>query len=204
MAGGARPSATDASHEENWHGGYYELAIKLGPADDTRLDTALTVLWEFARLVGPFRRGSGADAPVTSAALLDGPLNAVAAIPGLGPTLASVMVVREEGDEAGRTVIGNDWLDLCLPLGALGNLRVGVGAYPFDDGPDPRGWREPIEDWFAAIAGHVFAAVPFLHAITGEDVSGTEPSEALEGRTALMRPDGRGGLSVDPVRTWSW
>lgn len=186
MAWGRRPSATDPTHEDNWHGSYYELALKLGPADDTPLGAALEALWQEARLGEPFRRGSSEHVDATVQALLDGHLNAVAMIPGLGSTLASVIVVREEVDEDGRAVHGNDWLDLCLPLGALGNLDDRVGAYPFDDGSDSKAWREPIEQWFESIARAVFGAVPFVHAITGEEVSGIEPSEETKGRVGVF------------------
>ncbi|MCG6566903.1 hypothetical protein [Tessaracoccus sp. ZS01] len=199
----SRPSPTDRTHDDNWHGSYYELAIKLGPADDARLDTALKALWDVAQLGQPFRR-DGSNAGVTLAALLAGHLNGVANIPGLGSTLASVILVREEVDDAGRPILGNDWLDLCLPLGALGNLDARVGAYPFDDGSDSSKWRRPIENWFAAIATAVFAATPFVHAITGEEVSGVEPSERTKGRVGVFRPDADGSLKVDPVTLWSW
>ncbi len=198
------PSPTDRTHDDNWHGSYYELAIKLGPADDSRLGAALTTLWDEARLGEPFRRDGTGDASVSAAALLDGHLNSVANIPGLGSTLASVIVVREEVDDAGRVILGNDWLDLCLPLGALGNLDKRVGAYPFDDGSDSKAWREPIENWFAAIASAVFGEVPFVHAITGEEVSGVEPSEQTKGRVGLFQPGADGSLEVDPVSAWSW
>jgi hypothetical protein len=88
--------------------------------------------------------------------------------------------------------------------GALGNLDKRVGAYPFDDGSDSKGWREPIENWFAAIASAVFAAVPFAYAITGEEVSGIEPSEQTVGRVGVFRPGADGSLVVEPVKVWSW
>lgn len=182
----------------------YELAINLGPADDARLGAALTALWDEAQLGKPFRRDGAKEVAVTVAALLDGHLNSVANIPGLGSTLASVIVVREEVDDAGRPILGNDWLDLCLPLGALGNLDERVGAYPFDDGSDSREWRQAIENWFALVAAAVFVAVPFPHAITGEGVSGIEPSEQTKGRVAVFRPDADGSLEIDPVTVWSW
>lgn len=199
----SRPSPTDRTLDDNWHGSYYELAIKLGPADDARLATALKALWDVAQLGQPFRR-DGSSAGVTVAALLAGHLNGVANIPGLGSTLASVILVREEVDDAGRPILGNDWLDLCLPLGALSNLDARVGAYPFDDGSDSSKWRRPIENWFATIAMAVFAAAPFVHAITGEEVSGVEPSEQTRGRVGVFRAGADGGLEVDPVSVWSW
>jgi hypothetical protein len=203
MARRSRPSSTDRLHDENWHGSYYELAIKLGSADDARLETALTALWEVAQLGEPFRR-DGSIADVSVADLLAGHLNGVANIPGLGATLASVVLVREESYETGQTIYGNDWLDLCLPLGALGNLDERVGAYPFDDGSDSSEWRRPIENWFAAIAAAVFAAIPFVHAITGEEVSGVEPSEQTRGRVGVFRSGVDGRLEVEPVSVWSW
>lgn len=198
-----RPSPTDRTYDDNWHGSYYELAIKLGPADDARLESALTALWGAALLGEPFRRDGGI-AEVSVADLLAGHLNGVANIPGLGATLASVILVREESYETGQTIYGNDWLDLCLPLGALGNLDRRVGAFPFDDGSDSSNWRRPIENWFAAIASNVFAAFPFVHAITGEEVSGIEPSEQTRGRVGVFRSCVDGTLEVEPVSVWSW
>ena len=37
---------------ENWNGGFYELAIELGPTDDDRLDRALVALWQEAGVEG--------------------------------------------------------------------------------------------------------------------------------------------------------
>lgn len=93
---------------------------------------------------------------------------------------------------------------MCLPLGALRNLDARVGAYPFDEGSDSSLWRQPIEHWFATIAAAVFSKVPFVHAITGEEVSGLEPSEQLMGRVGFFRPAADGSLAVQPVTVWSW
>lgn len=37
---------------DNWHGGYYELAIELGEASDERLGRALATLWRVAVIRG--------------------------------------------------------------------------------------------------------------------------------------------------------
>ena len=203
MARIRRPSSTDTAHEDNWHGGFYELAIKLGPADDSRLHAALTALWDAADLPEPFRRHAEARAEVSAEGLLAGHLHSIATIPGLGSTLCAVIVVREESWEAGATRLGPDWLDLCLPLGALGNLDERVFAHPFSI-EATKGWREPIEQWFATVAASVFEAVPFVHAIAGEEVSGIEPEEADHGHFAVYQPDSDGTLRVEPVRAWSW
>jgi hypothetical protein len=204
VARDSRPSATDPTHEDNWHGGFYELAIKLGAADDARLDAALVALWDAASLSQPFRRQSDQPAEVSAESLLAGHLHSGATIPGLGSTLCAVIVVREETYDSGVTRFGADWLDLCLPLGALGNLDDRVGAYPFDEGGNSKGWREPIEHWFATVASAVFEAVAFEHAITGDEVSGMEPSEVKDGRLGVFRRAPDGSLKNEPIRTWSW
>lgn len=134
------PSPTDRTHDDNWHGTYHELAIKLVPADDSRLGAALTTLWDEARLGEPFRRDGAGDVSVTAAALLDGHVNSVANIPGLGSTLTSVIVVREEVDDAERAILGNDWLDLCLPLGGRSATSTSASArIRLMTAPTPRG-----------------------------------------------------------------
>jgi hypothetical protein len=203
VARNSRPSATDASCEDNWHGGFYELSIKLGEADDARLDAALVALWRAAALPEPFRRKTGQAAELSAHSLLEGHLHSVATIPGLGPTLCSVIVVREETYDSGVTRFGADWLDLCLPLGALGNLDERVGAYPFGRDVDAKAWREPIELWFAAVAAAVFDVVPFVHAVTGHEVSGLEPSEVKQSRLGVFRRGMDGKLEVERVRAWS-
>lgn len=175
------PSPTDRTYDDNWHGSYYELAIKLGPADDSRLDTALKALWDVAHLDEPFRRDGSEGADVSVTALLEGHLNGIANIPGLGATLASVVVVREESYDTGQTIFGNDWLDLCLPLGALGNLDKRVGAYPFDDGSDSKG-----------------VASADRELVRGDRVG------RLRGSPFRPRDHGRGGIRNRAVRADEW
>ncbi len=209
--GNPRASSTDPSHDDNWHGGYYELSIKLGEHDDDRLDSALKALWRAAGLPEAFRRHTGGSAPISADSLLAGRLDTVATIPGLGSTLCSVIVVREETYDAGTTKYGADWLDLCLPLGALGNLDSRIGAYPLDshagafpggDSESSRRWREPIERWFAVVAAAVFKTVRFVHAVTGHEVSGVEPPEVLHGWVGLFTPSPDGDLEIEPFRHW--
>ncbi|WP_244927999.1 hypothetical protein [Nocardioides sp. W7] len=203
MTRGPRQSPTDPTHEDNWSGGYYEFSIKLGAADDARLDVALAALWHAASLPKPLRRHPDEAPEVSAQALLAGPLNAVATIPGLGSSLCVVMVGRAETDDSGVALEDADWLDLCLPLGALANLDERVGGYPFDGDGDTRGWREPIEHWFATVASAVFEAVPFVHAVTDDEVSGSEVPEVQQGLQGVFRRSPEGGLEVEPVQTWS-
>jgi len=43
--------------QENWAGGFYELAIEIGPTDDRRLEETLTALWRIAAIEGCFVGG---------------------------------------------------------------------------------------------------------------------------------------------------
>jgi hypothetical protein len=197
------PSPTDPSLEDNWSGGFYELSIKLGPADDDRLDAALVALWRAASLPSPLRQHPDDAAEVSARSVLAGRLHAVATVPGLGATLCAVMVARAEYDDSVVVRYGEDWLDLCLPLGALAHLDGRVGGYPFGGFADMRAWREPIEHWFATVASAVFEAVPYEHAVTGDEVSGLELSEIQPGEFGVFRRSPEGGLDIEPVRVWS-
>ena len=162
-------------------------------------------LWDAARLSAPFRRSSRSGDPAVSAsALIEDNLACVADIPDLGATLATVILVRESARDSARAGEGSDWLDLCLPLGALANLDNRVGAYPLGDVSDSSRWRRPIESWFEGIATAVFDAVPFVYAVTGNEVSGLEPSEQTSGNVGLFAPDANGNLAIRPVTSWNW
>lgn len=110
--------------------------------------------------------------------------------------------MREEAYESGVTQYGADWLDLCLPLGALANLGRRVGAYPFDESASSRAWREPVERRFEGIGRAVFDVVRFEHAVTGFEVSGVEASEVKPGWVTLLRPTPAGELTIEPVTDW--
>lgn len=192
----------DLADPDNWTGGYYELSLLLGPHDDDRLDAALQALWAAGGLGPAHTRRPLARVEVSAAQLLRTALSCVVRVPGAGRCVGSVMVVREESEVDGAVVLGDDWLDLCLPLGSLSERDPRVGAYPFGEGAASRAWREPVEDWFAAVAAQVHAAVPVRHAVTGHEVSGTEPAEAAGGWIGLLVPDAAGGLVRHPVRRW--
>jgi hypothetical protein len=103
----------------------------------------------------------------TAACLGQGHLRGLVTLPRGQRTICSVIGVRERD--------GDDWLDLCLPLEALGRLDERIGGYPFgpDDGPVSLAWRRPLDDWLAAIARRVRQACRFRLAVIGFEVSGT-------------------------------
>lgn len=172
---------TDFTDEENWHGGFYELAMNLGPRSagdaDDRLITALTAVWEDAGLNGCYLDGrtdrSQQTAVEAQLVPIDhpAPMYGVATLPGGSSTVCLTVVVREHDDEDGP---GPDWLDLGLPLGGLGRIDEHVGGYPFELEGDSRSWREPIDDWLASIARRVHERAGIELGIIGFEVSGED------------------------------
>lgn len=45
---------------DNWAGGFYELAIEVGPRNDARLQRVLTAVWSAADVQGALSERSGA------------------------------------------------------------------------------------------------------------------------------------------------
>lgn len=167
-----------------WRGGWYELAIKLGPRSDDRLLQTARWVWSRSDLNGPY--GFSDVEPTRQDRVpvdLDGVerLYGVAHIPGWIPAVCSSVVIREEG--------GADWFDLGLPLGALGAADDRVGGYPFDDGAETGSdWTASLDDWLAEIALGLREYVPFEIAMIGFEVSGLD--EVLAWQVSEGRPTG--------------
>jgi hypothetical protein len=164
---------------EAWSGGFYELSIQLGPADDERLGQGVRALAGAGSLDGPWhvqwQPDRIAPAAWTVAGLSRGHLRGLVTLPGGQRGICSVVCVREEG--------GDDWLDLCLPLEALSRLDVRVGGFPFgpDGGSASLAWRRPVDDWLAGVAGRVREACGFRLAVIGFEVSGQVRAEEMAG-----------------------
>jgi hypothetical protein len=146
------------------------------------LVAALQTLWADPALEGCYLdrwRPRTEQTPITAAASsLDEPppLYGIATLPS-GTAVVCVTHVVREIDDAGRTP--HDWLDLCLPTGALGRADARVGGYPFGD-DDSLPWRAPIDEWMYRVAASVFRSAPFRFALVGFEVSG-DPAADLEG-----------------------
>ncbi len=194
--------AADVSSPENWHGGFYEISIRLGARSDDRLESALQIGWTAANIDGcsaPLATPPEAQVPCTLASLLDhGHLRGVVDLPTCGRVVCGAVAIRE--DE------GDDWLDLYVPLGALAVADPRVGGFPFGDpelSATALAWRRPLDDWFSEIGQRVFAKVSFIHAVIGFEVSGQDPPVPAAGSSArwyaALVPDG-GSLTYLPIR----
>ena len=157
------------TQEDTWKGGFYELAIELGPRSNARLEAALAALWQNPRLRGCYAlRGLEPTNQLRlepSLTLLEryGHLLGVTTLPNAMLAACGVVAVREN--------TGTDWLDFYIPMGAL-TMAYDVGAFPFDDGKNSQVWREPLDNWLVTLAHDVFTAVPFALALVGHEVSG--------------------------------
>ncbi len=171
--------AANLDDRENWHGGYYELSIELGPRNDHRLDQATKATWRIAGAGDCFVRVPGEQTrePASAGlpALSKGQLIGVIRLPSGEETVCGVAAIREEESA------GSDWLDLYLPLGALSRLFPDIGGFPFgpEGGEESLAWRRPIDQWLAVIADGVFAEVPFALGLIGFEASGTASAAEL-------------------------
>lgn len=112
--GGKEHHPDDPADDENWHGGYYEFAINLGPRSDDRLGKALSAVWRAAgveRFLARDKAGRHRDAVLSVESIgLYGHLTGVTTLPDHGQIVCGAVAIREEQ--------GDDWLDFYLPLGA--------------------------------------------------------------------------------------
>lgn len=177
-------TSTAFTQDDNWYGGFYELALELGATSDARLERALTVLGEVAGVPGWY--GSRDHEPHEQAKVdcsLESlqryqHLHGIVDLPDGTPVLCGVAAVREDG--------GSDWLDFYLPLGSLGRAdpRVGAFPYPFEgEGALAHlAWRRPIDDWLADLGRQVYARVDYSLGLIGHEVSGdTYGADLAEG-----------------------
>ncbi|WP_157845330.1 hypothetical protein [Pseudofrankia saprophytica] len=197
-------AASDVDVPANWHGGFYELAINLGPPDDARLEHALTATWAAAGVVGCLAPDGDAEhrpAPCTLEGLERfGHLHGVVRLPDGGATVCGAIAIREDD--------GDDWLDFYIPLGALADHDPRVGGFPFgDDGGDvSRAWREPIDAWLADVGASVHESVRYRYAVIGFEAAGLSLQEVAGGpdRYFHVLHDTSEGLERLPVTRWDF
>jgi hypothetical protein len=154
--------------EGAWYGGFYELALEIGPRSDERLRSALTALWKYPDLDGCFfdRSREPIDQPRSSEFCLETGSHAlgVASLPNGSRVVCGSCLVREEE--------GPDWLDFYLPMASLGTAYP-VAGFPFGTEADwPGPWRYEVEDWLARIGLWIAQSASFQLGIIGFEVSG--------------------------------
>ncbi|AXB48431.1 hypothetical protein A4R43_12450 [Amycolatopsis albispora] len=190
---------------ENWHGGFYELALELGPTSDARLARALTAFGEVVAV--PAWYGSHDREPHEQAAVgctfeslrRYQHLRGIVALPDGTPVVCGMVAIREDG--------GSDWLDFYLPLGALERAVPQVAAFPYPVDADGAlahlTWRWPIDDWLADIGRRLHARAGYSLGLIGEEVSGRVYAADLDGEPP---PEQRGIGYLIPahgeVRYW--
>src|SRR5215472_11193664 len=126
--------------DEAWTGGFYELALEVGPRSDDRLRAALEALWSHPDLDGCYldRGCEPADQPRKQPDLESESLLGVAQLPNCSRVACGSFRLREY----------SDWLDFYLPIGSLWNAWGGNPSWPGPDVPeDP--WLLEVDDWLA-------------------------------------------------------
>jgi hypothetical protein len=159
-----------------WLGGYYELAIELGPRSDERLLAALTAVWSDPDFDGVYLDRDAEPRQQTRNAVTAESLR-VDRLQGLvrspnGVTIACGTCLIREDD-------GPDWLVLYLPIGALATA-YDVGGYPFEPSAETsRPWREILDAWLAGIGVAVYNRVQYRLALVGFEVAGEAYADEL-------------------------
>jgi len=188
--------AAAIDNEDNWTGGFYELAIEVGPTSDARLEETLTALWRLAGIQGtlavtsrkPLRHG---PAPLNLTSLDSaGHLRGVIDLPVGHRSVCGVVAVREE--MAGPAIGHSDWLALYVPLGALARIDARIAGFPFDieSGSASLSWRRSLDEWLAGIGRSVYGEVPFCLALVGFEALGDVHADDLGSGVPHVRQHG--------------
>jgi hypothetical protein len=176
---------------DNWVGGYYELALELGPTDDERLEAAIRAVCSHTAAVGWYALGERrpvAEEPLPctlESISRHGQLRGIVNLPSGEQVVCGLVVVREEGGS-----YEPDWLDFYIPMGALGRIDSRVGGYPFGDDADSLQWRRPLDDWLAEIGRRVYENVRFRLGLVGMEVSGEMYAGELASEVPATRVSG--------------
>jgi hypothetical protein len=185
------PDPASFTDEENWSGGFYELALELGNTNDERLQQALSALWPAANIDGCYGRHDREPDEQDEVALSLSSLTSYGHLRGtvLLPTGPRVVC----GCLAHREEAGSDWLEFYLPLGSLARTDRRIGGFPFDSnsGEPSLIWRHPLDDWLAAIAIRVFAQAPFHLGRIRFELDFNRARRELHGAQSDQRWEGR-------------
>jgi hypothetical protein len=179
-------TADDMSDDENWTGGFYELCLIFGAADDHMLDRAVRSLWRAAGIQHCRARSALTDVTPGAAALHEhGHLRGTLTVPSGDRVVCGALSFRYDGIDS---------LELYLPLGALARVDHRIGGYPFDErsGVESLAWRTPLDRWLADMAVAVHADVPFQRALIGFEIDQDTDITADRRYAAVLLPDPEG------------
>lgn len=202
-------NADDFLDDENWLGSYYELAVALGPPTDPdaeiRIQRARVAIWQDPRLDGCYldRWARPEDQarlePDSSNIELTSGIYGRALLPSGATMVCAMHVIREEGANA------LDWIDVCLPTGALDRVIPGIDYPLYKDGS--RDWREPIDGWLHQVAERIGQATSLSFGLIGEEVSGKraidlngDPLPDVQSGTSVLVPSGDNVTWLRPLR----
>lgn len=161
-----------------WVGGFYELAIEVGPRSDEQISAVVNTIWSHPTLEGcyldrnkePYDQQKITPSQFALASGLH--LLGLAQLPNGHRIACGTCNVRE--------LDGPDWVDFYMPMGSLGEAYY-VGGYPFDREVNSSDhWQKPIDDWLMEMASYVFSTARYKLGIIGLEVSGQEYSSRLE------------------------
>ncbi|GAA3120321.1 hypothetical protein GCM10010466_09040 [Planomonospora alba] len=161
--------------EENWRGGFYELAMEFAGTADGPLLKGLEVIRDAATLDGFHtardREPAGQVPYALESGLPTGHLYGLTRPPAGRTCVCGALVSRFDD--------GTSWLIFYLPLEALGRTDRRVGAFPFneDDEPSSLAWRRPLDDWLVSLARRVYGVVRFRRALVGFETYGEETEQ---------------------------
>ncbi|WP_371589738.1 hypothetical protein [Streptomyces virginiae] len=190
--------------DENWSGGFYELAIEIGDRSDELLQLGLSALWRAAAIDGCYGRrdrepGEQDDVACTVSSLAEfGHLRGTVTLPSGRRVVCGCLAIREDD--------GTDWLAFYLPVGALSRVDAKIGGFPFgqDGGTVSLEWRRTLDNWLAVVGADIFQEVPFRLGLIGFELSGETCAEQLDGHAPEERWEGYllpagGRLRFDPA-----
>lgn len=170
------------SAPDTWHGGYYELALELGPRSDERLIAAHRAVWEHPQIAGCYEdwRIEPTEQPRLDPRddLLLGSLYGIAHLPDGKSLPAGTFIVRESDGPNGEFLsvadgseLLPDWLGFYIPTGTLAAVYP-IGSWPFGSDEASRVWREPLNQWLADVGTHVYRRARFRLGLVGFEASG--------------------------------
>lgn len=126
---------------DTWFGGFYELAIELGPRSDERLLAALTAVWSDPNLDGAYldrcmEPWQQARQTVTTESLQIGHLQGLARLPNDVTVACGTCLIREDD--------GPDWLQWARSRRLMTLAHIPLSPAPKPAGPGVRsltlGW----------------------------------------------------------------